>query len=185
MLCKFRFLSDLNKGMSTPFQMFSWRKGGSRAGESVNIIWRIPRCTTERCENRAFQSQTASLNMITKYAGRVARQIFIAHTVNPSFISSKAAAMAIYEYVSGEMMPRDANKAKDTAIRMAELVLSTQDFDIVQDLRMLNGRPESPLFDLFWMELKKLLESHARVDDRRHGACTINLHALLKIRCML
>ena len=68
---------------------------------------------------------------------------------------------------------------------MAELFLSTQDFDIVQDLRTLNGRLESPLFDLFWMELKKLLESHARVDDRRHGACTINLHALIMIRCML
>jgi hypothetical protein len=164
--------------MSTPFQMFSWRKGGSRAGESVNIIWRIPRTENTRCENLAFQSQTASLNMITKYAGRVARQIFIAHTVNPSFISSKAAAMAIYEYVSGERLPRDANKAKDTAIRMAELVLSTQDFNIVQDLRELNGRLESPSFDLFWIELKKILESHARVDDRRHGEYTVYSNAL-------
>ena len=99
--------------------MFSWRKSGSRDGESVNIIWRIPKTENMRCENMAFQSQTASLNIITKYAGRVARQIFIAHTVNPSFISSKAAAMAIYEYVNGEKLPRDANKAKDTAIRMA------------------------------------------------------------------
>jgi hypothetical protein len=79
----------------------------------------------------------------------VARQIFIAHAANPSFISSKAAAIAIYEYISGERLPRDANKAKDNAIRMAELVLSTQDFDIIQDLRELNGRPGSPLFDLF------------------------------------
>jgi hypothetical protein len=102
----------------------------------------------------------------------VARQVFIAHAVNPSFISSKAAAMAISEYVTSEMLPRDANKAKDSAIRMAELVLSTQDFDIIQDLRELNGRPESPLFDMFWSELNILLESHARVDDRRHGECT-------------
>ena len=123
--------------------------------------------------------------MITKYDGRVARHTFIAHTVNPIFINSKAAAMAIYEYVSGERLPRDANKAKDTVIRMTVLVLSTQDFEIVQELRTLKGRLESPLFDMFWMELKKLLQSHARVDDRRHGACTINLHALLKIRCML
>ncbi len=77
--------------------------------------------------------------------------------------------MSIYEYVTGERLPRDASKAKDYAIRMAELVLSTQDYDIVQDLRELNGRPQSPLFNMFWSELKTLLESHARVDDRRHG----------------
>ena len=50
-----------------------------------------------------------------------------------------------------------------------------QDFDIIQDLRELSGRLESPLFDLFWSELKTLLESHARVDDRRHGECTLYL----------
>jgi hypothetical protein len=55
------------------------------------------------------------------------------------------------------------------------LVLSTQDFDIIQDLRELNGRPGSPLFDLFWSELKTLLESHACVDDRCHGECTLYL----------
>ncbi len=52
---------------------------------------------------------------------------------------------------------------------MAELALSTHDFGIVQDLRALNGRPESPLYDAFWTELKILLELHARADDRRHG----------------
>jgi hypothetical protein len=102
----------------------------------------------------------------------MASKVFIARVVNPSFISSKAAAMAIYEYAIGERSPRDANKAKESAIRMAELVLSTHDFDIIQDLRELIGRPESPLFDLFRSELNTLLESHARVDDRRHGDCT-------------
>ena len=79
--------------------------------------------------------------------------------------------MAIYEYATGERLPRDANKAKDSVIRMAELVLSTYYFDIIQDLLELNGRPQSPLFDLFWSELNTLLESHARVDDRRQGDC--------------
>ena len=87
--------------------------------------------------------------------------------------------MEIYEYVSGEKLPRDAKKAKDSATRMAELVLSTLDFDIIQDLQELNGRVESPLFDLFWSELHTLLESHARVNDRRHGECTLQLPALI------
>ncbi len=59
------------------------------------------------------------------------------------------------------------------------MVLSTHDYDIVQDLRELNGRPQSLLFDLFWSELNTLLESHGRVDDRRHGeykfTCTMRI----------
>ncbi len=51
---------------------------------------------------------------------------------------------------------------------MARLALASQDFDIVPDLRELNGRPRNTLFDLF-RGIKTLLESHARVDDRRHG----------------
>jgi hypothetical protein len=170
---RFRFLSDLNKGILTPFQMFSWKRGGGRAGESVNIVWRIPRCVSERCENSAFTSQSACLASVTKYAGRVTRHVFLAHTDNPSFISSKAAAMSIYENVIGERLSRDASKAKDYAICIAELVLSTRDYDIVQDLRGLNGRSQSPLFDMFWSELKTLLESHVRVDDHRHGEHTL------------
>ena len=61
----------------------------------------------------------------------------------------------------------------------AELAIRTLDFGIVQDIRKVNGRPESPLFDKFWSELKTRLESHARVDDRRHGACS--LHAIIRI----
>jgi hypothetical protein len=136
-----RFLSDIGKGILTPFQMFSWKRGGGRAGESVNIVWRIPLCVSERCENSAFKSQTVSLVSITKYAGRLTRHVFLAHSIKPSFISSKAATMSIYEYVTGERLSRDACKAKDYDMRMAELVLSTHYYDIVQDLLELNGRP--------------------------------------------
>ena len=77
----------------------------------------------------------------------------------------------MYEYITGESLPRNA---RDYATRVTELALTTQDFDLVQDLRDLNGRHESPLFDAFWSELKILLESHARVDNRRHGESTLH-----------
>ena len=104
---------------------------------------------SERSKNLAFQNQAASLRGIAKYAGRVSRQLFYATVVNPSFISSKAAAMAMHGYITGERLPRDARKARDYATRVAELALTRQDFDLVQDLRDLNGRVESPLFDAF------------------------------------
>jgi hypothetical protein len=77
------------------------------------------------------------------------RQIFFAHAVHPSFINYKAAAMAIYEHIIGERLPKDVGKERDYAVRMEELALLTHDFDLVQDLQVVNGRPESPLFDAF------------------------------------
>ena len=75
-------------------------------------------------------------------------------------------------HITGKRLPNNKGKARGYVVRMAELALLTQDFDIVQDLRAVNGRAESPLFDAFWSNLKILLESHARVDDRRHGGST-------------
>jgi hypothetical protein len=49
------------------------------------------------------------------------------------------------------------------------MAFASQDFDITHDLRELNGRPKNKLFDIFWDEIKSLLELHAPVDDRRHG----------------
>ncbi len=57
--------------------------------------------------------------------------------------------MAIYEHITGESLTEDTCKARDYVVRMAELALLAQDFDIVQDLRAVNGRPESPMFDAF------------------------------------
>ncbi len=96
----------------------------------------------------AFQSQTASLARVTMYVERVTRQIVFAHAMKPSFISSQAAATAMYEHITGERLPTDAGKVRDYAVRMAELALSTHDFIVMQDLRALNGRPESRLYDV-------------------------------------
>jgi len=100
----------------------------------------------------------------------------MAYVVNPSFINSKAPAMPIYKYFRGGRLPRDSNKAKDNAIRMAEMVLSTRNFEIIQDLRELNVRLESSLFAMFWSEPNTFLESHVHADDRRHDLCTLQLH---------
>jgi hypothetical protein len=127
--------------------MFSWKRGGSRTGETEIIIWRIPSCKEERCENLAFQIQTASQARVAIYAGLVTRHIFFARAVKPRFISSKAAAMLMYGHIT--RLPKDVGKARDYVVRMAELALSTHDFGIMQDLRSLNGRHESPLYDVF------------------------------------
>ena len=168
-VCRYKFIVALSKGIRSPFQMFSWKPGGSRAGEAVHVLWRIPRSPADRNNTTAFHIQTSCLNDISIYHSRVKKVMFLATTVHPSFISSKAAACAMFKYLTGDNLPHGRCKGKDIAMQVAELALATQDFGIVQDLRELNGRPKNTSFDVFWSEIKSLLSFHARVDDRRHG----------------
>ena len=103
------------------------------------------------------------------YHTTVKKAMFLATIVHPSFIDSKVVACAMYNYLPGDNLPRDRCKGKDNDIRVAEIALATQDFEIIQDLREVNGRPNNKSFDVLWSEIKSLLESHARVDDHRHG----------------
>jgi len=145
--------------------MFSWKPGGSRAGEAIHCVWRIPDNVSDRQDNKAFTLQAECLAEIAMYHSRVKNTLYLATVVRPSFIVSKAVACAMYMHLTGDHLPIDHCKGKANAILVAELALATQDFDIIQDLRILNGRPQSTNFDEFWYELKSLFEAHARVDD--------------------
>ena len=86
----------------------------------------------------------------------------------------------LYTLLIGGILPRERCKGKDHAIVIAEMALAMQDFDIIiQDLRLLNDHLKNTSFDVYWTEIQPLLESHARVDDRRRGE--INVHMLLMI----
>ena len=168
--------------MKTPIQLFWWEPGGSRGGEAVRIIWRVPRDVKLLDENKAFQLQTECLQNVTIYQSRAAKTTFLASAVTSSFIKTKAGVIAMYEHITGNRLPHDAGKSC-VAVRMAQMALATQDFDIVQDLRSLNGRPKSPDFDLFWKEMNTLMieNADARVDDRRHGAPCIDMNTTCNI----
>ena len=53
---------------------------------------------------------------------------------------------------------------------VAKAVLQLDDPQIVVDLRRMNGKPNSTIFDTFWQELQLYLdETNLAVDERRHG----------------
>jgi hypothetical protein len=139
----------LKKGIRTPFQIFSWRPGGGRAGEVVHFVWRIPPVSSDRDETKGFAIQAVCLGNIKTYHSRVKKALFLATVVRPSFINSKAAAIAMFKHLTGDILPRDRCKGKEAAIAMAELALATQDFDLIQDIHILNGRPKNISFDVF------------------------------------
>eukprot|EP00873_Tetraselmis_striata_P036041 jgi/Tetstr1/456305/TSEL_043061.t1 len=86
--------------------------------------------------------------------------------MKPSFMSSKAAARAVFEYLTGGKLPFDGS---DEAASLASYALFADDLYVIFDLRKLNGEAGSTEFDVFWTKLAAQLKEHKRVDDRRHA----------------
>jgi len=78
----------------------------------VHVVWKIPSSTTNRDDNKAFQLQTECLNDILMYHTRVKMVVFLATTLHPSFIDSKVVACAMYDYVTGDNLPRERCRGK-------------------------------------------------------------------------
>jgi hypothetical protein len=105
----------------------------------------------------------------TLYRSRAERSAFLATVVNKNFISCTTAAQALYEFITGDLMP--STSLSPDALAAARFALNCQDPDIIVDLRKLNGRPKSELFDPFWAKMAEVVEG--RVDDRRHGELSL------------
>ena len=73
------------------------------------------------------------------------------------------------EYTGGVRFPRDRTQDNQAPQQAAEMALLSQDPDIGNDLRRLNGRAIDPVFDPFWAKAQEILEEYKRVHDRRHG----------------
>ena len=83
-------------GIRAPFQIFSWRSGGGRDGEAVHLYGGSPPVSSDRDETKAFAMQAVCLSNIKTYHSRVKKALFLANFVRPSFINSKAVAIAMF-----------------------------------------------------------------------------------------
>eukprot|EP00873_Tetraselmis_striata_P002924 jgi/Tetstr1/423188/TSEL_001308.t1 len=164
------FLQAMRKGLSNPFMCWTWRYGGSRPGLALHHIWKVPpRMPAEgRADmvNKSNQLSNIPRDTVEVQYSRAAKQAYYANVLKPSFMSSKAAARAVFEYLTGGKLPFDGS---DEAGSPASYALFVDDPDIIFDLGKLNGEPGSTEFDVFWTKFAAQLEEHKRVDDRRHG----------------
>jgi hypothetical protein len=85
--------------------------------------------------------------------------------VHPDFIGSKAAARAVWQFITGDTV----HDGKDSNGIAAMMALSTCDKGVVLDMRAMNGATRDPSFDHFWKELEQQLNSYKTVHSRRHG----------------
>jgi len=97
------------------------------------------------------------------------RTSYLAIVVNKIFASSVTVAQAIYELITCDRLSKNfVNRDASLATRFA---FSCQDPCIVIDMRKLNARPKSNLFDEFWGVMANMVEG--RVSDRMHGVLLI------------
>ncbi len=85
--------------------------------------------------------------------------------VNTNFIRSTAVAQAVYEFITGNVMPKSSFGLE--ALAAARFALNCQDRDIIGEMRKVNARVTNDLFDAFWAKIVVVVEGC--VYDRRHG----------------
>jgi hypothetical protein len=98
-----------------------------------------------------------------------------------NFVSSTTAAQAIYEFIIGDVISTDFSSAE--ASEGARYALNCQNTDIIMDMRKLNARPKSNIFDKFCAKMAEIVEE--RVCDRRHGELVPALLPVLLILLLL
>jgi hypothetical protein len=150
-----QYLLKMRGGMSCPVFIYTWARGGSRTGVNPQVIWRVPLQpnTGERDEGMMkSQNNIDFLKTNTAiYRSRAELSAYLATVVDKNFINSTADAQALYEFVTGDLMP--SNSLSQDAIATSRYALNCQDPNIIVDFRKLNGRPKNELFDPFWAKV--------------------------------
>ena len=180
------FILRLKAGLSYPFQLWSWMKGGSAAGVSAHFLWRIPnkkqrQCITDdpvKASERDAQihawENKAAVNVATLseeqdlHYSRAVRSAYLAAVVHPSFVHSKSAARAVWRFITGHPLPEN-DDASNQASSVALVAITSGMKDLVTDLRLLNGHETNDAFQPFWTELKSQLNDYIAVHSRRKG----------------
>ena len=95
------------KGLSTTVCLWSFKKGGSRAGEAIYIIWRVPALSTDRDETAQARVVARCMKGVPVYLSRLQKQLFVAHVVDCDFIKGRSRAQAVYEFITGNVLPSE------------------------------------------------------------------------------
>ena len=159
-----KWLSEL--ALPFPIMLYKYAYGNS-LGTLVHA-WRIPedesvdntkisQIFSQLCRKQSFYSSRAMRrDFLNKYSCLAKISKMVLRNIYRTLLQDHAAA----EYVSEAQVDE----------RVANAVLQLDDTEIVLDLRKMNGKPNSTIFDKFWHELQLYFdEVTLAVDERRHG----------------
>ena len=154
--------------ISVPFPIMLYKYAyGSNIGTLV-YAWRIPE--DESVDNTIIAQVFAQLcSKQSFYSTRAMRRDFL-DKYNHLAKISKMFLRNIYRTLLQDCSAAEYSSEADVDERVAKAVVELDDPDIVLDLRKLNGKPNSTMFDEFWHELQLYMdEVNLAVDERRHG----------------
>jgi hypothetical protein len=140
-----------------------------------HVIWRIPREWNEREEGMIdSQKNIVFLNKNTAiYSSRADQSTYISAVVNKNFLNGAAAAQAIFEFITGDLL--STNFTTPNVEAATNFALNCHNTDIIVDTRKLNGRPKHTITDKLWdgRGMSEMVEG--RVNDRWHTALLLDV----------
>ena len=157
------------QGLSVPIFLYTWAWGGCGAGTNLHVIWRIPLESQKEERVEGMNMSPKNNDFLNKntiiYHTRAERSAYLAYVVNKNFVNISTVAQAIYEFITWDVM--FTNFTTGEASEAARYAFNCHNTDIIIDIRKLNARPKSKIFDQFWAKMAEIVDE--RVCDRRHG----------------
>ena len=153
--------------LTLPYPTCMYRFAYGNSLGTLTYIWKIPEGPLDQTAvSRVF---THLSDQQSKYSTRAMCQNFLVKYNRLAKIP-KSVLRNIYRTLLNDGTSVSCSAEAQVDERVARAVVNLDDPEIVLDLRRMNGKAQSTLFDAFWSELQAYLdESNLAVDDRRHG----------------
>ena len=165
---KCMLMDKVKVGLLAPFQLWSWKIGDSSGG-SAHFLWKIPPkgnvVLRQEGESKAVVIIGELVGNQEMHYRRVVMTAYLGHVVHPDFIGSKAAARAVWQFITGD----NVDSGNDACGIAALWALNSCDKGVIVDMRAMSGATKDACYDPFWKELEQQSNSYKTVHSWRHG----------------
>ena len=151
-----------------PVTLYVYRHGNYCG--NVCFIWRRPVNKDEENDSQVVKI-VADINSSIKVYGT--RQLVkdLTHPFVHSLKIKPAVMRNLVEFIKPNFsVPHDHSSDAEISERLLDMLLDSDDTELIYDLRANNGRPSDSRFDPFWEELKRYLDEVSAVHERRQDS---------------
>ena len=153
------------QSISLPVSVQLYRYSCGNYYGNLNFIWKVE--TTD--DDMVMKAVDSVCLMIPTFSTRAMRMEIIqrySREIKPALLRN------IYSFITQDSSAAETQHIEKVDKNVAIFLAESDDPDLFYDLRKLNRRPNYQSLDPFWEELKKFLDEHSIVHDRRHGEIT-------------
>ncbi|KAK6189772.1 hypothetical protein SNE40_001768 [Patella caerulea] len=152
--------------MPFPIKLYHHRFGNFLG--NFTFVWKVPASLAERDDSHDINVLDEIRSDLPTYSTRAMRKKFIERYSKK--VSLKSAVLRdIFRFVTQDSAAAETTAQTEVDERFTKYILSSDDADLLYDLRSNNGRPQNEKFDPFWEALAKYLDTSSVVHERRHG----------------